>query len=62
VVNVVSVNQACPTAYRRRFPWSQQVTRRSATIWTVRDGRVTKVVEFNVPFVEAMGSDDQPGD
>jgi ketosteroid isomerase-like protein len=33
-----------------------EVTRRSATIWTVRDGRVTKV-EFNVPYAEAVGSD-----
>jgi hypothetical protein len=37
------------------------VTRRSATIWTVRDGRVAKV-EFNVPYAEVMGSDAPAGD
>jgi ketosteroid isomerase-like protein len=38
-----------------------EVTRRSATIWTVRDGRVAKV-EFNVPYAEVMGSDAPAGD
>jgi hypothetical protein len=36
-------------------PGDTQVTRRSATVWTVRDGRVASV-EFNVPYDEALSS------
>jgi ketosteroid isomerase-like protein len=40
-------------------PGAAEVTRRSATIWTVREGRVAKV-EFNVPYAEAVGSNGPP--
>jgi hypothetical protein len=36
-------------------PGDTEVTRRSATVWTVRDGRVASV-EFNVPYDEALSS------
>jgi len=39
----------------RPRPGAPEVTRRSATVWTVRDGRIASV-DFNVPCTEALTS------
>ena len=39
----------------RPRPGAPEVTRRRATVWTVRDGRVASV-DFNVPYREALAA------
>jgi hypothetical protein len=41
--------------YGRREPGAPEVTRRGATVWTLRDRRISSV-DFNVPYAEAVAA------